>query len=93
MAGVEDHTEYNGGGVMPNTVFPMGPDALTPSDKLRLQSITGQEIDSQAPVDPYHWYGNLRPDESSDRQVQMKRRQRHRALRNSERDRYRESPY
>jgi len=57
MAGVEDRGEYNGGGPMPNTVFPKGNDALTPSDKLRLQSITGQEEDSRAPVDPYFWQG------------------------------------
>lgn len=51
-------SEYEGGGVMPNTVFPMGSEALTASDKLRLQSITGQEEDSRATPDPGFWVGN-----------------------------------
>lgn len=55
----DPRSEYGGMGVMPNTVFPKGSDALTASDKLRLQSLTGQEEDSRAPVDPYHWYGNV----------------------------------
>ena len=54
-------SEYGGGGVMPNTVFPKGTEALTASDKLRLQSITGQETDSNAPVDPYFWQGGVEP--------------------------------
>ena len=53
-----DRSEYQGGGVMPNTVFPKGTEALTASDKLRLQSITGQEEDSRAAPDPGFWYGN-----------------------------------
>lgn len=53
-----DRSEYGGGGVMPNTVFPKGTEALTASDKLRLQSITGQEEDSRAAPDPGFWYGN-----------------------------------
>lgn len=56
-------SEYEGGGVMPNTVFPKGTDALTASDKLRLQSMTGQETDARTAVNPYHWYGNVAPEE------------------------------
>lgn len=57
--GVEDRdvTEFGGGGVMPNGVYPKGNDALTPGDKLRLMSRTGQTEDSRAPVDPAFWYG------------------------------------
>ena len=93
MAGVEDHTEYEGGGLMPNTVFPKGTDALTASDKLRLMSITGQELDSRAPVDPYFWTGGVGPDEEAIAVDQRARRTRARALRQSEVDRYRESQY
>lgn len=57
MMGVDNQTEYEGGGVMPNTVFPKIEEALTAADKLRLQSITGQETDSQARVDQYFWQG------------------------------------
>ncbi len=81
-----DRSEFEGGGVMPNTVFPKGEDALTASDKLRLQSITGQETDSRAPVDPYHWYGNVPPEPVDDSESRA------RAERLRDRDRYRESP-
>jgi len=88
-----DRSEYEGGGVMPNTVFPKGADALTASDKLRLQSITGQEEDSRAPVDPWFWQGG---DYSStalegveaDRRA---RQARNSELRRQEAGRYRES--
>jgi len=78
---------------MPNTVFPKGTDALTASDKLRLQSTTGQEVDSQAPVDPYHWYGGVGPDDEAIAVAERERRTRARALRQSEVNRYRESQY
>lgn len=58
----ENRSEFEGGGVQDNTIFPKGADALTPSDKLRLQSITGQESDPLAPPDQYHWYGNQAPE-------------------------------
>ena len=87
-----EHSEYDGGGVMPNTVYPKGSDALTPSDKLRLQSITGQETDPQAPVDPYHWYGNVRPNEALVENDRMAREERARQLAQREADRYRETP-
>jgi len=94
--GVESHSEYEGGGVMPNTVFPKGNDALTSSDKLRLDSITGQTEDSQAPVDPYHWQGGakyhpdeMKPYEDAARARAVARRQ----LDRDERARYKETPY
>ena len=89
--GVEDHTDYEGGGVMPNTVHPKGSEALTPSDKLRLDAITGQNEDSRAPVDPYHWNGGIGGDDITERQDRFARQQRERRARQSERNRYRES--
>jgi len=91
--GVEDHSEYDGGGVMPNTVHPKGTDALTASDRLRLQSLTGQEEDSRAPVDPYHWYGGQRPDPRAAEADRYAREERQRQIRQAEADRYRETPY
>jgi hypothetical protein len=80
------HSEYEGGGVMPNTVFPKGSDALTPSDKLRLQSITGQEDDATVAPNPYHWHGNVRPDPITPGPTEAE-------IYRDERDRYRETPY
>ena len=88
-----ERSEYDGGGVMPNTVYPKGNDALTASDKLRLQSITGQEEDSRAPVDPWFWQGGqYSPDALAD--VESDRRARERRnnqLRREEARRYRET--
>lgn len=89
---MSDHSEYDGGGVMPNTVYPKGADALTAADKLRLQSITGQETDPNAPVDPYHWYGNVAPDPQVVEDARRARLERERALARREVDRYRETP-
>jgi len=92
MPGVDDHSEFDGGGVMPNTVFPKGSEALTPGDKLRLQSLTGQEIDSRAPIDPAFWHGAQMPDP---RPAEMDRRARLRqqaVMRRQERLRYKETP-
>lgn len=97
MANVDDHSEFEGGGVMPNSVFPKGTDALTPADKLRLDSITGQDIDSRAPVDPYHWQGGTRQAfEQEKAGVESDRRARiskAREVRREEVQRYKESPY
>lgn len=93
--GVEDHSEFEGGGVQRNTVFPKGPDALTSADKLRLQSITGQEEDPNAPPDPWHWTGGQYSPQELE-QIEIDRRARERdfaALRRQEVARYRESPY
>lgn len=91
--GVEDHSEFEGGGVMPNTVFPMGTEALTPSDKLRLQSLTGQDTDSRAPVNPYHWRGSSRSKNTDLEEIQRSNRTRRSDIARVARDRYRESPY
>lgn len=91
--GVEDRSEFDGGGVMPNTVYPKGTEALTNGDKLRLQSITGQELDSRAPVDPYHWYGNSRPDPLVEKRLARDQANKRRMIRQQEVNRYKESPY
>ncbi len=93
MTGLNERSEFEGGGVMPNTVFPKGPEALTPSDKLRLQSLTGQETDSRAPVDPWFWQGgdyNSRALDGVERDRRA-RENRNRQLRRQEAKRYRES--
>lgn len=59
----DPRSEYEGRGTLDNTLFPKGAEALTASDKLRLQSITGQEDDPLAEPDPYHWQGNVPPDQ------------------------------
>lgn len=92
--GVEDRmfTEFEGGGVMPNTVFPVDEPALTPSDKLRLMSITGQMTDSRATPDPGFWQGNNYFDPDSAPQPDRQRIERERQIKRNERLRYRESP-
>ena len=92
---IEQHSEFEGGGVMPNTVFPKGSDALTPSDKLRLQSITGQESDSRAPVDPWFWQGGVYNPKAFDQQKADARARQRKAneIARQERERYKESPY
>jgi len=91
--GVEDHSEFDGGGVMPNTVYPKGSEALTASDKLRLQSITGQETDSHAPVDGFHWYGNTKPDMEEYKRIQRAQQRKANEIQKQERNRYKELPY
>lgn len=91
MTGVEGFSEYEGGGVMPNTVFPKSAEALTASDKLRLMSTTGQMEDSQAPVDPYFWYGNSYPDANEETRLAQEAIAKRRARDKAVRDRYRES--
>lgn len=55
-------SEYGGGGVMPNGIFPQEDGVeLSPSDQLMLMSATGSTTDSHAPVDPYYWHGNVKP--------------------------------
>lgn len=90
---LNERSEYDGGGVMPNTVYPKGNDALTASDKLRLQSITGQEEDSRAPVDPWFWQGGqYSPDALNDAESDRRARERrNNQLRREEARRYRET--
>lgn len=90
---MSDRSEFDGGGVMPNTVYPKGTEALTASDKLRLQSITGQEEDSRAPVDPYFWQGNVRPDPNEEEVLRQQQAAMNRAIMAQERGRYKESQY
>lgn len=90
---MNNRSEYGGGGVMPNTVFPKGTEALTASDQLRLQSITGQETDSRAPVDPWFWQGGDYSSNALDGVEQDARARiaRNQQLRRQEAGRYRES--
>ncbi|MCA1800483.1 MAG: hypothetical protein LC687_05030 [Actinobacteria bacterium] len=55
----DPRSEYEGRGPLDNTLFPKGPEALNAHDKLRLQSLTGQEEDPLAPRDPYFWQGGV----------------------------------
>lgn len=59
----DPRSEFEGGGVQENTIYPKSPDALQNGDRLRLISITGQEADVTAPPDPYFWYGGVAPEE------------------------------
>lgn len=90
---MNERSEFEGGGVMPNTVFPKGSEALTPSDKLRLQSITGQEEDSRAPVNPWFWQGGDYNSRALDgvEKDRRAREARNAKLRRDEARRYRES--
>jgi len=93
MANINDSSsEYEGGGLMPNTVFPKETDALTNADKFRLQSITGQEEDSRAPVNPYFWYGNDWPDFSGEKADARARKQRDAQIKRDNSRRYKQSP-
>lgn len=87
-----DRSEYEGGGVMPNTVFPKGEEALTAADKLRLQSLTGQETDSRAGVNLGHWYGNSDFDETKPAYELKEHDALVRQTEREERNRYRETP-
>lgn len=92
---VSEFSEFDGGGVMPNTVYPKGPEALTANDKLRLQSLTGQEEDSRAPIDPWHWQGGqYSPSELAGVEADRRARQaQNTRLRREAGNLYKESPY
>lgn len=79
-------SEYDGGGVMPNGIYPQEDGtALSARDQLRLLSLTGQTEDSHAPVDPYFWNGAVAPEplpKPKSRNGKLIKQQ----------DRYRESP-
>lgn len=92
MSDMSDRTEYQGGGVMPNTIFPKGNDALTPSDKLRLGYITGQDTDSRAQPDPGVFYGNQYFDLNERRRPDPARVARERRVRREESRRYKQTP-
>lgn len=59
----DPRSEFGGNGVQDNTLYPKGADALTNGDRLRLQSITGQEDDPTAAPDPYFWQGGVAPED------------------------------
>lgn len=92
MSGVEGYSEYDGNGVMPNTVFPKGEEALTAGDKLRLQSITGQETDSRAPVDPAFWHGATLQDPAEEARIARLHRQAGAQRRRAALDQYKPTP-
>lgn len=83
------YSEYDGGGVLPNTIYPKGADALTLADKLRLLSITGQMEDPLAPPDPYFWNGNVGRDPQEERAQVEERRQKLLAIKVEQANRYR----
>lgn len=56
-ADYDDHSEFNGGGVQPNTLFPKTIENMSIAERLRLQSITGQDEDPKALPDPAFWQG------------------------------------
>lgn len=85
-------SEYEGGGVLPNTIYPKGRDALTPSDKLRLLSITGQTEDPMAQPDPGYWQGNEYFDPDAAAPVDPVRVARERRIARENRNRYKETP-
>ena len=58
----DPRSEYEGRGTLNNTLFPKGLDALTVAERLRLQSITGQDDDPLAEPDPYFWNGGVAPE-------------------------------
>ena len=58
----DPRSEYEGRGVLKNTLFPKELDALTVAERLRLQSITGQDDDPLAEPDPYFWQGGVAPE-------------------------------
>lgn len=95
MAGVEEFSDYEGGGVMPNTVFPKREEALTAADKLRLGYITGVETDSQSQIDPYTFYGtsilDAKPLPEAVRADKLARQQKARANAQSVSKRYRQT--
>lgn len=91
MPDMNERTEFQGGGVMPNGVFPKGNDALTPSDKLLLGYTTGQEEDSRAPLDPGVFYGNAYFDPNARPPRDRARETRERQARQAEARRYTET--
>jgi hypothetical protein len=92
MMGVDENfSEYEGGGVMPNTVFPHDGE-VTAAEQLRLMSLTGQQTDTRAPLDPNFWYGGQGLDEQA---IREQARERDQLLKQRDREvraRYRESP-
>lgn len=87
------YSEFDGEGVMPGGVHPKPANRLTASEQLMLQSLTGQDADTNAPRDPWHWYGNPASASTTDtpeaREVSRQRRERE--MERQQRLRYRQS--
>lgn len=57
----DPRSEFEGGGVQRNTLFPVEIEDMPAGDKLRLRNITGQDADPRAQPDPYFWQGGIDP--------------------------------
>jgi hypothetical protein len=90
---VEDHTEYNGGGVMRNSVFPKEPEALTNGERLRLGYTTGREDNAHSIPRPHQFYGNQEITRQTVQQALLSIQRREDQIRQQESRRYRELPY
>lgn len=88
----DEPTEYDGRGVQPNGIYPKGREALTPSDKLRLLSLTGQTEDPNASPDPGYWNGNDYFDPNYVVPPDPQRLEQERRARQIERNRYKQTP-
>ncbi len=83
-----DHSEFNGGGVQPNTLFPKELENMSIAERLRLQSITGQDNDPKALPDPAFWHGDQVQDPEMIAKLAQIERQADRQRERIERDRY-----
>lgn len=87
------YSEFDGDGVMPGGVYPKPANILKPGERLMLQSLTGQDQDTNAPRDQWHWHGNSAADSTTDtpeaRETSRLRRERN--MERQERLRYRQS--
>lgn len=87
-ADYEDHSEFNGGGVQPNSLFPKTLENMSIAERLRLQSITGQDTDPKALPDPAFWRGAQVEDPLEVRARLQAQAQADRQRVRAERDRY-----
>lgn len=90
---VSEHTEYNGGGVMRNSVFPKESEALTNGDRLRLGYTTGREDNSQSIPRPHQFYGNNEITRQTVQQALLSIQRKESQIAQRESRRYRELPY
>lgn len=91
--GVYGHSEFSGGGPMPNGVFPKGREALTNGDRLRLGYSTGVEDDAKSFVKPHQFYGHPEITRQEFEQVMRQFEERERQLQRDEEQRYRRNRY
>ena len=88
----QSRSEFDGGGVMPSTVHPKPEEALTNGDRLRLMSLTGQETDTNASLDPGFWQGNAYFDPTKRVEESQDQKRRRAELRRQESGRYQADP-